>query len=581
MVQRVNVPGVGTLKFPDGMSQQDMAAAIRQNYPQIHPTQMAGPQPPPVAPPAPQDHSALMASNPGGYDPSSPQFKAKYGNSWVDAVKEGLKGAPSAIKATLLGALQGATFNTGDEMAAGAAMADQRDLPLSQQTINSPEEYQARNQQVLDASRRQLAQSAQEHPYLTAEGNLVGGTALGSNLAKGGLTLAGRATSIPGAIGAGALEGAGYGAAYGAGAGTTPEDRLAQAGKGAAMGAATGAVTGGVAAFAASKGVKLPTTQEIKDKSQAAYQTAENAGVVLTPQASIDLADKVDVALQAANINPRIHGQATAALQALKEDAQKGFTLTKLDQARQLFRDASMTSDAGNNRVAKLGIAAIDSEVKNLQPAQLQAGNAPVALAALKDARSSWSQYSKAQVLDDVMEIADVKGGEYSVSGKENAVRAGFKNLYTSLVRDKAERAMWTDQEVAAIKKVAQGGPVVNFLRFIGKGAVRGPVSGLPALAGYALGGPVGAGAVAAVGEAGKYGALLARLKDANLAQQLIRTGSNAAAPLAMGPGMSAANAGLAALLNQQQMPAGGGVLSLEEQKKLSEKLRNARAAGL
>ena len=37
MTQAVNVPGVGTLNFPDGMSQQDMAAAIQKNFPQIHP----------------------------------------------------------------------------------------------------------------------------------------------------------------------------------------------------------------------------------------------------------------------------------------------------------------------------------------------------------------------------------------------------------------------------------------------------------------------------------------------------------------------------------------------------------------
>ena len=36
MTQAVNVPGVGTLNFPDGMSQPDMAAAIKKNYPQIH-----------------------------------------------------------------------------------------------------------------------------------------------------------------------------------------------------------------------------------------------------------------------------------------------------------------------------------------------------------------------------------------------------------------------------------------------------------------------------------------------------------------------------------------------------------------
>lgn len=36
MAQLVNVPGVGQLSFPDGMSQDDMAAAIQRNFPQIH-----------------------------------------------------------------------------------------------------------------------------------------------------------------------------------------------------------------------------------------------------------------------------------------------------------------------------------------------------------------------------------------------------------------------------------------------------------------------------------------------------------------------------------------------------------------
>lgn len=36
MSQRVSVPGVGDLEFPDGMSQADMAAAIQKNFPEIH-----------------------------------------------------------------------------------------------------------------------------------------------------------------------------------------------------------------------------------------------------------------------------------------------------------------------------------------------------------------------------------------------------------------------------------------------------------------------------------------------------------------------------------------------------------------
>jgi hypothetical protein len=40
---QVNVPGVGTLQFPDGMSQDEMSAAIQKNYPQIHGPQTQAP----------------------------------------------------------------------------------------------------------------------------------------------------------------------------------------------------------------------------------------------------------------------------------------------------------------------------------------------------------------------------------------------------------------------------------------------------------------------------------------------------------------------------------------------------------
>lgn len=36
MAQQVEVPGIGTLEFPDGMAQGEIAAAIQKNFPQIH-----------------------------------------------------------------------------------------------------------------------------------------------------------------------------------------------------------------------------------------------------------------------------------------------------------------------------------------------------------------------------------------------------------------------------------------------------------------------------------------------------------------------------------------------------------------
>ena len=56
MVQAVNVPGVGVVNFPDGMSPQDMASAIQKNFPQIH-------APPAAAPPQQQPPSWSQLAN--------------------------------------------------------------------------------------------------------------------------------------------------------------------------------------------------------------------------------------------------------------------------------------------------------------------------------------------------------------------------------------------------------------------------------------------------------------------------------------------------------------------------------------
>lgn len=62
MTQSVNVPGVGQLNFPDGMSQPDMAAAIQRNFPQIHDPVGASSADIPLAPGATQRMAAETAS---------------------------------------------------------------------------------------------------------------------------------------------------------------------------------------------------------------------------------------------------------------------------------------------------------------------------------------------------------------------------------------------------------------------------------------------------------------------------------------------------------------------------------------
>lgn len=81
-----------------------------------------------------------------------------------------------------------------------------------------------------------------ENPITATLGEVAGGVGTGLGAARAGLTLMKGATSLPQAIGRGAIEGAGYGALHGAGTATGDlSNRL----EGAQAGATTGAIVGG------------------------------------------------------------------------------------------------------------------------------------------------------------------------------------------------------------------------------------------------------------------------------------------------------------------------------------------------
>jgi hypothetical protein len=146
---------------------------------------------------------------------------------------------------------------------------------------------------------------------------------------------------------------------------------------------------------------------------------------------------------------------------------------------------------------------------------------------ALKEARDYWSRAKKGEVVEDA-----IKNAESSRSGFENGLRIEFDKL-----RRSKKFRMFSKDEQRAIEDVVKGGPVSNTLRLIGKGAVRGIVSGgigagLPGAIGYSAAGGAGlAGAliIPTVGEVGRFAATRATKSAADKASAKMRAGKNPA----------------------------------------------------
>jgi hypothetical protein len=113
MAQQINVPGVGTLQFPDGMSDQDMATAIQRNYPQLHGTPQGGQGDAPGASPGFLDSALSTLNNVGkGVLSAGPLETAMHmGSAAIGGMGGGL---------TYLGTLAA----TGDPAAAKAVQQD-------------------------------------------------------------------------------------------------------------------------------------------------------------------------------------------------------------------------------------------------------------------------------------------------------------------------------------------------------------------------------------------------------------------------------------------------------------------------
>jgi len=405
----------------------------------------------------------------------------------------------------------GATFGLADEIAAGGNAL----LGIGNYSDNVAAER---------------ARDAQIPADVRFAGELAGGVLTGSGLAKSGVTLLNTANPTVGNMALrGAGEGAAYGAAYVFGSGEGTQDRIEKAAFGAAVGAPTGGVMGAVAGkVAQTGGPKPPSTRELRTQANAAYKTAEQAGVVVNQPSFSNTVGNIRAVVDNAGIDPTIHPKATAALKRLEDAATGDITLKKMDVLRRVLGSAAKSTDADERRIASMMIDELDTYIQGLQPGDLVSGNAQQATAALTEARDLWSKMAKSSTIESMIERAKDRAGQYSQSGMENALRTEFRQLAMNAKKMRG----FSPEEQEAIKAVSAGGPLVNMLRLIGKMAPRGVVSGGFNLGVAAAADPTFGVATMAAGEVGKRSAEYLTRRNALMAAELMRGGRGPQAQL-------------------------------------------------
>lgn len=324
-------------------------------------------------------------------------------------------------------------------------------------------------------------------------------------------------------------------ALMGAGAGPSALAAIG-AGTGQAVGGDTGELIGSMAAplgvLAASRGLgartaarSVPTTEELGARASQAYRDAENAGVIISQRALGRLEAGIQGDMARQGMDATLHPRVTAAMNRLSDDAARGhMTLEGADILRRVMRNAASSADASERRLAMRMVGRLDDFIGNLRPTDIVQGDLNGVLR-LQQARNLWSRSAKSETISDAIERATTRAGQYSVAGRDNALRVEFGQIANNPRRMR----LFNDAEQAAILRVARTGNLQGALRGLGKFNIRSVIGGpVGAGLGYATLGPVGAGAALGIAEGSRLGSALIRTRNARLAETLMRRGGPA-----------------------------------------------------
>lgn len=326
-------------------------------------------------------------------------------------------------------------------------------------------------QEGMDSEKQTRSEAEERSPVANTIGQVGGGLALGSPFAKGGMSLLqGAKPTLGSLIGRGTAEGAIYGGLYGAGEGQGIEERGYNALWGAGTGAGVGGALGGVARIGAKKvdTAGLPKADDLKSAAKAAYQRADDAGVVYSQDAVKRVRDQLVGEYAEFGYHPELHRGARVALDEVGRlaDQPVGMTLKGMETARKIAGNAFEPGNASNNALTAKVSEAIDGLMTNPQAGDVLAGNSGIASEAMREARGLYSQARKLETLNELLVKAGRRAASTGSGGNiENTTRQELRKLLDS----ERKRRGFTKDELAAIERAVMGSGTQTVLRLIGK----------------------------------------------------------------------------------------------------------------
>ena len=195
------------------------------------------------------------------------------------------------------------------------------------------------------------------------------------------------------------------------------------------------------------------TIEDVKRRAQQSYAKMEGMGVSAKPLSVLNMVDDIQNNLAAANFNPQMDAHRPVAQLLDQYRTMTGTTrvpFTQLEQMRSAATDLSKAPDANTRRLAGVVVSGIDDYMSSMTPKDLISGvsRGPDAVKAVMDARKDWKSQARAQVLEDVLDVAKLRA-ENPKASEADLIRNGLTNL----AANKNKMRLFSTDEQSAIKE--------------------------------------------------------------------------------------------------------------------------------
>jgi hypothetical protein len=273
-------------------------------------------------------------------------------------------------------------------------------------------------------------------------------------------------------------------------------------------------------------GIKRPKTQQAVSEdamgriAQERYDALDQMGFRFkTPEFVADMKN-VTANLRAEGYTPKAYPKIAGAIEELTSSTQPK-DWTELQALRKIIRGAQKSIDPEEKRLGSILLDRFDNYLMKVDQTKVDSGDTKVMSKTWIEARDSYSKMKKSEIFTDMLEEAKLDATKYTQSGAENSMAAQLRQL----AKNDKRMAMFTPDERDAIRKAAEGDVPQKLLRFFGKFAPTGVITG-GATGGIAYHDPFTGAVIAASTLLSKAGATQYRMGTIEDLANQMRTGS-------------------------------------------------------